>query len=176
MHNFLVICAVGQCQPETLNELSRVCAQCGCNIQASRMNILGKELNLTLFVSGNWGAIAKMEASLSLLEQRLGLALLVRRTSEYFSSQPSMSYTIQVQAIDKPGILNGISDFLHRLSIPIEEMSAHTYLSHTNTRMAALNLKINVPENMHLASFREQFLAYCDEHNLDAFLEPTRCL
>lgn len=174
MHNFLIICAVGQYRPEILNELARACTLCGCNVQVSRMNIMGKALSLSLFVSGNWSAIAKIEASLPLLEQRLGLTLLVRRTSEHFPNQPSMSYQIQVQAIDKPGILNGISDFLYRLSIPIEEVSAHTYLSHTNTRMATLNLKINVPEGTQLAAFREQFLSYCDDQNLDAFIEPNR--
>lgn len=174
MHNFLIISAVAQYQSEILNELSRACTQCGCNVQVSRMNILGKEISLTLFLSGNWSAIAKMEATLPILEQRLGLTLLVRRTSEDLPNQRSMSYTIQIQAIDKPGILNGLSDFLHRQAIPIEEMTSQTYVSHTCTRMANLTLKINVPENVHLASLRERFMAYCDDHNLDAFLEPTR--
>lgn len=176
MRNYLIISAVGQYRSDIVNELSKACIQCGCNVQASKMNMLGKEICISLFVSGNWGAIAKMEASLPLLEQRLGLTLVVRRTSESPSNLRSMSYTVQVQAIDKPGILNGISDFLYRLSVPIEEISAQTYLSHTSTWMATLTFKINVPENLHLASFREQFMSYCDEQNLDAFLEPTRLI
>jgi len=174
MHNFLIINAAGQYQSEILNELSRACTQCGCNILTSKMNVLGREIIITLFVSGNWGAIAKMEAALPSLEQRLGLTLMARRTSESLPNYNSMSYTIQVQAIDKPGILNGISELLHRLSIPIEEMSAHTYLSHTNTRMTSLTFKINVPEGTHLASLRERFMAYCDDQNLEVFLEPSR--
>lgn len=174
MNNYLIISAVGPYEPEVFNELSRACIQCGCNLLNVKMIIMGKEIAIILFVAGNWGAIAKMEAALPNLEQRLNLSLIARRTVEYIQPQKSMTYTMQVSAIDKAGILNGLSDFLFRLGIPIEEMSAHTYLSHTGTRMAALMLKIAVPDTIHLATLREQFMSYCDDNNLDAFLEPIR--
>ncbi len=174
IHNYLIIAAVGPYQPEVLNELSRTCTQCGCNLLNVKMIMMGKEVMITLFVSGNWGAIAKMEATLPGLEQRLGLSLISRRTSEYIQPVKSMTYTAQVAAIDKAGILNGLSDFLFRLAIPIEEMSAHTYITANGTRMASLTLKINVPDTVHLATLREQFMSYCDDNNLDAFLEPLR--
>lgn len=176
MHNYLIISAVGPYQPEVMNELSRACSQCGCNLLNVKMINMGKEISATLFVAGNWGAIAKMEAALPTLEQRLNLSLTARRTVEYVQPTKSITYSVQVSAIDKPGILNGLSDFLFRLAIPIEEMSAHTYVSHTGTRMASLTLKINVPDSVHLATLREQFMSYCDDHNLDAFLEPIRHL
>lgn len=174
MHNYLIISAVGPYQPEIMNELSRICNQCGCNLLNTKMIIMGREITLTLFVSGNWGAIAKMEAALESLEQKLGLSLIARRTSEYTQPEKSMTYTAQISAIDKTGILNGLSDFLLRLAIPIEELSAHTYNSSNGTRMASLNFKINVPDTVHLATLREQFMSYCDDNNLDAFLEPIR--
>ena len=85
-----------------------------------------------------------------------------------------MPYNIQVSAIDKLGIMSGLTDFLGRFDIPIEEIAANTYLSSNGTRMANLNFKINVPEKIHLATLREQFINYCDDNNLDAFLEPSR--
>lgn len=173
-HNFLVISALGPHCPEAISEISRACTQCGCNIQNSKINVLGSEISLVLYLSGNWGAIAKMEATLPNLEQRLRLNFLSRRTSEIISSGKSMSYNIQISTIDKDGILNGISEFLYRLAIPIEEITTHTYLMHTGTLMANLTLRVNVPDKMHLASLREQFINYCDDNNLDAFLEPIR--
>jgi glycine cleavage system transcriptional repressor len=173
-NNYLIITALGSYQPDTIQEFSRVCAQYGCNILNAKTNVMGKELVLNFLISGNWGAIAKMEAALPSLEKKLGFTLFGKRTTENTSSEKSIGYSIQISAIDKAGILNGLSDFLFRLSIPIEEMNAHTYSSTTGTQMLSINLKINVSENFHLATFREQFMSYCDDNNLDAFLEPVR--
>ncbi len=152
----------------------RACTQSGCNILNSKINLFGKEITVALFVAGNWGTIAKMEATLPSLEQKLGLNISIRRTNESPSINNSMPYNIQVSAIDKLGIMSGLTDFLGRFDIPIEEIAANTYLSSNGTRMANLNFKINVPEKIHLATLREQFINYCDDNNLDAFLEPSR--
>jgi glycine cleavage system transcriptional repressor len=174
IHNYLIISALGPARPEMISEFSRVCTHCGCNLLNAKMNILGNEFAMTFFVAGNWGAIAKMETALPTLEQRLGLKLLARRTTETPMQGQLMPYTIQITAIDKSGILQGMSEFLYQQQIPIEEISAHTYHNHTGTRMVSLALKINVPEKIHLATLRELFMTYCDEQNLDAFLEPLR--
>lgn len=174
VHNYLIVSALGIHRPETISELSRTCLLAGCNILNIKTHILGRDLAIMLYLAGNWGAIAKIEAILPSMEPRLGLAIQARRTNEASFTGQFMTYTIQVTAIDRNGILNGISDFLLKFATPIEEVSAHTYLTHTGTRMASLQLKIHVPENIHFATLREQFMSYCDDHNLDGFLEPAR--
>jgi glycine cleavage system transcriptional repressor len=176
VNNYLVISAVGPNRPDVIAEFTRACTQCGCNILNSKINLFGQELTIALFVSGNWGAIAKMETTLPSLEQRLGLNIMIRRTTDLVTNNKSMLYNIQIVAIDKLGILNGLSDFLLRLGIPIEEITANTYISHTGTRMANLTIKIDVPDTLHLATLRDQFISYCDDNNLDAYLEPLRSL
>lgn len=174
--NYLIISALGPYRPEILNELARSCTQCGCNVLNVKTIVIGKEIALTLFLSGNWGAIAKIEAALPGLEKRLELNLISRRSNEYGQPEKTMTYTVQIAAIDKAGILNGLSDFLFRMAIPVEEMNAHTYLAANGTRMASINLKIHIPETAHLATLREQLITYCEDNNLDAFLEPIRHL
>lgn len=172
--NYLIITALGQQQPETITEISRACTQCGCNLLNVKISSLGNEFAMTLFLVGNWGAIAKIETTLPTLEQRLGLKLFAKRTSEFHTHSKAMVYTIQATALDKPGILQGLAAFLHQLAIPVEEISGHTYITHTGTRMVSLNTRIHIPENIHLATLREQFMSYCDDNNLDAFLEPLK--
>lgn len=174
LNNYLIITALGLYQPTVITELSRACTQCGCNIINIKMSILGKEVAIIFFVSGNWGAIAKLEAALPILEQRLGLNLVTRRTTELPQIGKAMGYTLHGSTIDKPGILNSLSEFLYDCAVLIEEISMHSYTNHIGTQMATLTLKINIPETVHLASFREQFLGYCDDNNLDAYLEPMR--
>jgi glycine cleavage system regulatory protein len=50
----------------------------------------------------------------------------------------------------------------------------NTYLSQLGTRMVNVNLKANIPEKLHLAFFKEQLMAFCDERNVDVFLDPVR--
>lgn len=166
--------ALGQSRLNSLNEVIRACSQCGCNLLNVKHTVLGKDTTMVLFVSGNWSAIAKMEATLPSLEQRLNLKLTASRTTEQRYSGKSSAYSIEITAIDKPGILSGVTEFLLQADIPIEEVSGTSFLTHLGTRMSSLNIKINIPENIHLATFREDFLSYCDAHNLDAFLEPLR--
>ena len=174
IYNYLIVSAIGSHRLETLSDLARTCFQCGCNVLNSKINALGQDMAIMLFLCGNWSAIAKMEASLPSLAQRLGLSIQVRRTHEVTATVEAISYTVQVVAIDKIGILSGISDFFQKFAIQIEEISTQTYLSPTATRMVSLHFKINISDKVHLATLREQFIGYCDDNNLDSFMEPIK--
>ncbi len=173
-HNYLLVSAIGTNKPDIISDFARSCAQYGCNLLNTKINVLGKEIAITVLLSGNWGAIAKMEANLSTIEERLGLVVQTRRTHEVDTHDKLMSYTLQVIAIDRNGILNEITDFLGKFSVLVEEVAAHTYCTSNGTEMASLNLKIHIPSSAHLATFREKFMGYCDDHNFDGFLEPLR--
>ncbi|HDJ86419.1 MAG TPA: glycine cleavage system protein R, partial [Chromatiales bacterium] len=43
MNNLLVVSALGQDRPGIVNELSLAILNCGCNIEDSRMTVLGGE-------------------------------------------------------------------------------------------------------------------------------------
>jgi glycine cleavage system transcriptional repressor len=40
--------------------------------------------------------------------------------------------------------------------------------------MFSVQLTVNVPRSIHVATLREEFLEYCDEQNLDAVIEPAQ--
>lgn len=172
--DYLIISVLGPHRPDLISELTRAATQAGCNLLNVNAQVLGTELSATLFLSGNWGAIAKMEAAIPNLEQRLSLAILARRTHDPLISGQWMTYNLQLVAIDQPGILQGLSDFLFKEDVPIEEITAHTYSPQPGTRMVTMVLKIKIPETQHLASLREKLMSYCDDHNLDAYIESWR--
>lgn len=172
--DYLIISVLGPNRPDLVSELTRACTQAGCNLLNINTQILGSELSATLFLSGNWGAIAKMETLIPSLEHRLEFSAMVRRTHEPVITGQWMLYNLQLVAIDRPGILQGLSDFLFKEEIPIEEINANTYQTQPGTRMVSMVLKIKVPETHHLATLREKLIGYCDDHNLDAFVESWR--
>src|SRR5262249_16644462 len=94
-HNYLIISAVGTNRPEIISELARCCFQSGCNLLNSKINIFGQRLVVVFFLAGNWGAIAKMEATLLQLEQKFGITIQSCRTQETIITGQSMAYSIQ---------------------------------------------------------------------------------
>lgn len=171
----LVISLLDSKNNQTGLALAQACTQTGCNILQARLNTLGEEQALALLVTGSWGAIAKLEVAIAQLEKNLKKSFQVKRTVVVDKQEGSwMSYAVQLIAIDRPALLKDITAFLNKQGVQIEELSAHTYLSPVGTRMVNINLKANIPEKIHLASFKEQIMAFCDEINVDVYLDPIR--
>jgi glycine cleavage system transcriptional repressor len=174
VYNYLIVSVLGTNRAGILSELSRAYAQYGCNLLHAKINVLGQDVAAFFFLAGNWGAIAKLEAALPALEQRLSLTIQSRRTQELPSTHPLMTYTVQVIAVDRSGLLNELFDLFHKEAAMIEEASAYTYPNGTGTTMLNIQLKIHLPTTVHLATLREAFMNYCDNHNFEGFLDPAR--
>jgi len=173
--HYLVISALGEDRPGIVQALSRVILDAGCNIEDSRMTVLGGEFAVILLVSGNWNNIAKLEAALPGAERRLGLTLVARRTEARKPATDLLPYSVDVVALDHPGIVHHLAEFFSSRDINIEELSTATYAAaHTGTPMFSVHMTVNVPASVHIASLREEFMDFCDELNLDAVLEPVK--
>lgn len=174
LHSYLVVTALGADKPNIVHQLTHSFTHCGGNILDTRMTSLGSEFGVMLLIEGSWGAIAKIEANLSILEEKLGLVINVRRTTPKQPRLKTMNYLVHAVTIDREGIINDLAKFFSAQDIRIEDINAHTYLAHTGTRMSSMTINVNIPMNTHIATLREQFMLYCDALNLDASLEPLR--
>lgn len=175
MLNHLVITAVGNDKPGIVNELTKQILDNGCNIQDSRMTILGGEFAIILLLVGNWSAIAKVEDSLPRVAQNLGLSLTCKRTEPRTKQTNMISYHVDALAIDQPGIVHRVADFFSSRNINIESLNSDAYnAAHTGTPMFALTMTVNIPANQSIAQLREQFLDFCDALNMDGMMEPVR--
>jgi len=175
MKKYFVITALGKDRPGIVNELSGTILESGCNIEDSRMTVLGGEFALILMVSGHWGAITRLERQLPPLEQKLSLTLLAKHTEPRASTQNRIPYTVDVVSMDHPGIVHDVADFFAGRQINIEEMGTWTYpAAHTGTTMFSLNMTVSLPADVHIGSLREEFTGFCDKLNLDATIEPSR--
>lgn len=175
MSNHLVISAVGNDKPGIVQELTKQILDSGCNIQDSRMTILGGEFAIILLISGNWNAIAKVEDSLPRAAERLGLTLTCKRTESRAKQANTLSYHVDALAIDQPGIVHRVAEFFSSRGINIESLNSDTYnAAHTGTPMFALTMTVNIPADQSIAQLRDQFLDFCDMLNMDGVMEPVR--
>ncbi len=174
-NKYLVISAVGEDRPGIVNELSRAILDGGCNIEDSRMTVLGGEFALILMISGSWNAIGKVEATASALGKKLNLAVMARPTDERLPRPGMVPYTVDVVSIDHPGIVHKVAEFFSARGINIEDLSTWTYpAAHTGTPMFSLNMTVSMPATLHIGRLRDEFIDFCDELNVDATLEPAR--
>lgn len=174
MDKLLVISALGQDRPGIVNQLSKAIFDSGCNIEDSRMTVLGGEFALILMVSGSWDAIAKLEGQVSALQTDLELTITTRRTSERTDSRGRVPYEIDVVSMDHPGIVQEVTEFFSNRNINIEEMMTGSYAAaHTGTPMFSLKMTVSAPADILIAELRDDFAEFCDDLNLDAALEPA---
>ena len=174
MSHYLVISALGQDRPGIVNQLSKAIFDNGCNIEDSRMTVLGGEFALILMVSGSWDAIAKLEDQVPSLQSALGLTIIVRRTEERTGTRGLVPYEVDVISMDHPGIVHEVAEFFSNRGINIEEMITGSYAAaHTGTPMFSLKMTIAAPADIPIAQLRDDFAEFCDDLNLDAALEPA---
>jgi len=175
MKKYFVFSALGKDRPGIVNQLSKAILDCGCNIEDSRMTVLGGEFALILMVSGHWGAITRLERQVPVLEKRLELTILARHTEPRTAVQDMVPYTVDVVSMDHPGIVHEIADFFASRDINIEELSTWTYpAAHTGAPMFSLSMTVSLPSGVHIGRLRDEFTSFCDNLNLDATIEPTR--
>ncbi|MFO7857892.1 MAG: glycine cleavage system protein R [Ectothiorhodospiraceae bacterium] len=175
MDNYLVISALGPDRPGIIHRLAGMVAEAGCNILDSRMTVLGGEFAVIQMVSGRWDALARLESALNGLGDELGLTLQWRRTSERDAAGDLLPYSVEVVAMDHPGIVHQIAQFFSSRSVNIRDLSTSRYAAaHTGTPMFAVNLLLEVPAATRVALLRDEFMDFCDQLNLDAVFEPVK--
>ncbi|MFP4648531.1 MAG: glycine cleavage system protein R [Halorhodospira sp.] len=175
MQNLMVITALGHDRPGIVRELSSAVTETGCNIEDSRMSVLGGEFAILLMISGRWNELAKLESSLPNSARRMGLEVHLRRTAPPERGEHLLPYTVEVVALDHPGIVSELANFFAEREINIRDLTTASYAAaHTGTPMFSVLMSIDVPAGLHIATLRDEFMEFCDQFNLDAIMEPAK--
>ena len=171
----LVITASGEDQVGLVEKLSSQLTEAGCNIEESRMVVLGGQFAVIMRATGSWNALAKLEGQLASTGQQLGLSINHCRTRDRARAQAAIPYHVDVVALDHPGIVHSLARFFSERGINIEEVQTNTYPApHTGAPMFSVNMMVGIPADAQIAALRDDFLDYCDDLNLDAVFEVVR--
>lgn len=174
MEKLLAVTAIGPDRAGLIRDLSEAITGAGCNIQESRMMALGSEFAMLMLVSGNWHGVGKVRERLARLQRR-GEVTVTLREAEPRPHADAAPYLVDVVSLDHEGIVLGLSGFFAGRGLEIAELSTRRYNApHTGAYMFSVQMTVNVPAGVHIASLREDFLEYCDAENLDAVFEPAQ--
>ncbi len=172
---YLAVAASGADQTGLVESLSGKIADSGCNIEESRMAVLGGHFALIMLVSGPWHALSRLEAQMPALGEQIGLTLIHERTQRQERAQAALPYNVELVTMNRPGIVRSLAAFFARNSINIEELQTSTYAAaHTGAPMFSVVMTVGIPPSVHIATLRGDFFDYCDDLNLDATFEPVR--
>jgi glycine cleavage system transcriptional repressor len=136
------------------------------------MAILGGEFALILLYSGTGQGMARVDAELPGLEERLQLRIAVRDTTRAASTRSHLPYRIRVSGVDRPGIVARVSHVLAIRGINVESLESRVSPApHSGTPLFLLRAELQVPSETALSALRAELSQVCDEENLDLLLE-----
>ena len=174
--SYLNIIALGLNSYNIAQNLTALIANHHCNIITNNITELNQDMAFSAFISGKWHNIIKLERSLMLLMKKYPIHIystrnLAATNNSITEEKPYINYLIQTTTIDKPGILDKLLQFFNQENIKLKEakVTSHAY----NQSLVDIEIQIKISAEVHIVSFRENFLTYCDELNLDASLEPV---
>lgn len=148
-----------------------------CQCQISELRTLNHAPVSTGYIlaDGNWNHIAKLETNLALLDQNLQIGLHLQRLEKPLEYHDNAPYFIEILSANKKPILHDVIGFIRSYGINILEIASSRYpAAQVNSTLFSCKLIIAIPQHQPLIGFREEFLDYCDQVNLDAFLEPIK--
>lgn len=175
VHEHLVVIALGADRRDIVPVISDLVCSNHCQIESTHMHRCCEDFTVTLLISGHWNAIAKMEMALDALEQETGYEIIYKRTKQTEHAVPGIPYIVQVTTAYQSCILSEISAFFAEQAVTIREVTGYRYIAQqTCAEMFHLQMVVELSVDMNLSTFREQFMLFCDDLNIDAILEPDR--
>ncbi len=175
MEKFLAITAIGPDRAGLVRDISEAVTAAGGNIRESRMMTLGSEFAVLMLVAGNWHAIEKIQESLPRLTENSDLTINLRSTTPKNRTAPAAPYNVDAISLDQEGIVLKLAGFFAGRNLEIAELNTRSYNApHTGAAMFSVQMTVNIPGDIHLANLRDEFHEFCEEHNLDAIIEPAQ--
>ncbi len=172
----LVFCIVAPAATYCFSDIAKALESSGCEILNSHMNSLDDHHIVNLFLTGNWGVLIKTESMFRRLAKTHHWELVLKRTAlTEARNHALLPYTVNCMSVDKADIPKHLESFFSEKSCYLISYNSSRYQSnHSRVQMQSVNARILVPAESNLGSFREDFYAFCDDHNYEAVLDPDR--
>ncbi|MDN5865504.1 MAG: glycine cleavage system protein R [Gammaproteobacteria bacterium] len=171
----LAISALAQNGEQALRKLAEQAAQSGCNLVEARAIPTGDRTTVVLLADGTWDALVRLERALPRLGEQIAAEVFSTRVKPAPNFDRRIPYAVDLSSADKPGVLSGLIEFFASRDILIMELTARAYpAAHTGAPMFMVQMNVGLPQDMHIAGIREEFMDFCDNANLDAILEPIK--
>jgi len=162
--HYLVITALGADRPGIVNTITRQVSSCGCNIEDSRLAMLGDEFTFIMLLSGSWNAITLIESTLPQKGAELELLIVMKRTSAH--ERPPMPATVwvKVDVKDSPHLIERFTDLFDTHQMNIAELASKTRPADATTpAQLSIQMTAHSAANTDPAIIEQAFHQLCTE-------------
>jgi glycine cleavage system transcriptional repressor len=176
MKQFLVLSAVGRDRPGIVNDVSKLIYDHGCNMQDSRMAILGGDFALIVLVSGTAETIPALRESFpSFLQQRAMTGTATETPGPQARADKGfVPFHVRAAGLDHEGIVHRIARVLLDLGANIITMDTEAASAPvTGAPMFALEMQVAVPPHVSLSQLRSKLQAAGDAINVDITVQTA---
>ncbi|MCX7788081.1 MAG: amino acid-binding protein [Spirochaetes bacterium] len=171
--SYKVITAVGPDRVGIADDLAEIASRTRCNIEESKMAVLGGEFAVIMLVSGKPENLHSLSEEMNQRGEKLGLQIFVKNTQEPVVPPRGIPYTLQTISQDTPGIVHAVTSILRRYSINIEDLETETsFAPWSGAPLFHMRARILVPQGVPIHELREELLSLEMQQDLHIELKP----
>jgi glycine cleavage system transcriptional repressor len=176
MKQYFVISAIGKNRPGIVAAVSELIYTCGCNLEDSRMTILGDQFALLILLSGDSGEVhddlSRRCAELQ-KEKKLTVFLSpVHRKGSQTLESPSANYVMHVVGLDRAGIVYRTSKLLASMDIDVVDLTTRIDPApESGSPMFTMTTRMNVPKGVDEKVFRSKIEALENDLHVEISLQ-----
>mgnify|MGYP005850567053 CR=1 FL=1 len=168
-----MLTAVGRDRVGIADNIAKIAAGQGLNIEESKMAVLGGEFAVIMLVSGGREAIDKLGAGLEDRGNELELAFSFKPTRGPSAAPEGMPYLIETVSQDTPGIVHSVTAVLHKYGVNIEDMETETTPAPwTGAPLFHMRTRVILPPTVQAAKLRREFADLEEKQDLHIEIKP----
>ena len=173
---YLVVTAIGKDRAGIVDEFSKFILDRSCNIEDSRMAVLGGEFAIIVLIAGPGENVARVQNEVKDFGQKHEISVSAKPTQPHVARMPEgyVPYRLRGTGVDHPGIVQKFSHILHEVGANIESLDTRTYSAPVSgTPVFHFDMIVEVPARIAIASMRQRLLKLADSENLDLEIHPV---
>ncbi len=175
MESYAIITAYGNDRVGLADDISMKILSYDCNIEESKMAVLGGAFAVVILVSGDDARIDRLTADAPSFGEDLGMNVSAQKTVQHSEDATGRPYLIESTALDNPGIVHAITALLREHNINIDDMETETSRApFTGAPMFHMRIRAIVPQSVRVQALKERLEDIALERNLDVSMTPIR--
>jgi glycine cleavage system transcriptional repressor len=170
---YALLTASGRDRVGIVDDLTTVILEARCNIEESRMAVLGGEFAVILLFSGDEAGVQRLLAELPGRAAALGLHAGLRETSPTPPDAGARPYRLETTSLDSPGIVHSVTALLRSYGVNILDLETDTTAAPwTGAPLFSMRARLGVPGAVPIARLREELEDLEAGTSLDIRLTP----
>lgn len=173
MEKYAVLTAMGPDRIGIADDITNHILAQKCNIEESRMSVLGGEFAVILLLRGYEEVLLSMMEELPSMGSSLNLKIEMKLTEPQQKSQLSRPYLIESISLDNPGIVHAITSHLRSYQINVEDLETETTSAPwTGAPMFIMKIRVTIPSEVSVHDVKHDLLQIGNNQDLDIKIMP----